>query len=144
MVRVQSVLFYLDNVHLAENGSLKLAESIFSFINNFDNIKHNNHIQFNKSYKMAVSFKLHNADFPRSSFPNFSKSCFSVPLSLPYASTRNSLSDNVSLSSKHLSSSSNKFLPMVSGVLCGKFVLTKCTFHLNLLSLILFLVSPTI
>ena len=38
-------LFYLDNVHLVENDNLKLAESIFSFINNFDNIKHNNHIR---------------------------------------------------------------------------------------------------
>ena len=71
---------------------------------------------------MVVSFKLNNADFPPFSFPNFSKSCSSVPLSLPYATACNSLSGNVSLSSKHLSSSSNKLLPMVSGVLCGKFV----------------------
>ena len=77
---LDSDLFYLDNVHLVENGDLKLAESIFSFINSFDNIKHNNHIQFNKSYKMTVSFELNNADFPPLSFPNFSKSCSSVPL----------------------------------------------------------------
>ena len=105
-----------------ENGNLKLAELIFSFIKNFDNIKHSNHIQFDKSYKMAVLFKLNNADFSPLSFPNFSKSCSSVPLPLPYASACNSLSYNVSLSSKHLPSSSNKLLPMVSGVLCGKFV----------------------
>ena len=37
-------LFYLDIVHLVENGNLKLAESIFSLIQNIDNIKHNNHI----------------------------------------------------------------------------------------------------
>ena len=119
---LDSDLFYLDNARLVENGNLKLAESIFSFINNFDNIKHSNHIQFDKSYKMAVLFKLNNADFSPLSFPNFSKSCSSVPLPLPYASACNSLSYNVSLSSKHLPSSSNKLLPMVSGVLCGKFV----------------------
>ena len=66
--------FYLDNVLLVENVNLKLAESIFSFISHFNNIKHNNHIQFNKSYKMAVLFKLNNSDFPPLSFPNFSKS----------------------------------------------------------------------
>ena len=112
---LDSDLFYLDNVHLVENGNLKLAESIFSFINNFDNINHNNHIQFQKSYKIAVSFKLNNTDFPPLSFSYFSRSSFSVPLSLLYATACNSLSDNVSLSSKHLPSSSNKHLPMVSG-----------------------------
>ena len=71
---LDSDLFYLDNVLLVENGNLKLAESIFSFISHFNNIKHNNHIQFNKSYKMAVLFKLNNSDFPPLSFPNFSKS----------------------------------------------------------------------
>ena len=116
---LDSDLFYLDNVHLVENGHLKLAESIFSFINNFNNMKHNNHIQFHKPCKMVVSFNLNNADFPPLFFPNFSKSCSAVPLSLPYASA---LSDNVSLSSKHLPSSSYKFLPMVPGVLCGKFI----------------------
>ena len=54
---LDSDLFYLDNVHLVKNGNLKLAEPTLSFINNFDNIKHNNHIQFNKSYGMAVLFK---------------------------------------------------------------------------------------
>ena len=118
---LDSDLFYLDNGHLVEYGNLQLAESIFSFINHFDNIKHYNHIQFIKFYKMAVSFKLSNADFPPLSFPNFCKSCSSVPLSLPDATASNSLSDNVSLSSKHLPSSSDKLLPMVSGVLCGTF-----------------------
>ena len=89
--------FYLDNVHLVEKGNFKLAGLISSLTKNFDNVKHNNHIQFNKPYKMAVSFKLNNADFPPLSFPNFSKSCFSVSLSLPYAAAYNSLSDNVSL-----------------------------------------------
>ena len=119
---LDSDLFYLDNVHLVENGNLKVAESIFSFINNFGNIKHNKHIQFNKSCKMAVSFKLNNADFPPLYFPNLSMSCSFVPLSLPYATACNSLSDNVSLSSKHRPRSSNKHFPMISHVLCGKFV----------------------
>ena len=47
--------------------------------------------------------------------------CFSVS----YASACNSFSDNVSVSSKHLPSSSNKLLPMVSGALCGKFALNQ-------------------
>ena len=92
---LDSDLFHLDNVHLVENGNLKLAESIFSF-------KHNSYIQFDKFYKMAVLFKLNTADFSPLSFPKFSKSCSSVPLPLPYASACNSLSYNVSLSPKHL------------------------------------------
>ena len=87
--------------YLVENGNFKLAGSIINLIKNFNNVKHNSHIQFNKSYNMAVSFKLNNADFLQLSFPNFSKSCSSVFLSLPYATAYNSLSDNVSLSSKH-------------------------------------------
>ena len=122
MVLLIQTSFFLDNVHLVKNGNLKLAESISSFTNNFDNIKHNNHIQFDKFYKMSVSFKLNNADFPPLYFPNICKSCSSVPMSLPYLSACNSLSDNVSLLSKHLPSSSNKLLPMFSGVLRGKFV----------------------
>ena len=57
-----------------ENGSLRLAESIFSLIENFDNVMHNNHIQFNKSYKTVVLFKLNNADFLPLFFPAFFKS----------------------------------------------------------------------
>ena len=64
-------LFYLDNIHLVENGNLELVESVFSLIKNFDNVKYYSHIQFNKCYKMAVYFKLNNADFPLLSFPNF-------------------------------------------------------------------------
>ena len=63
----------------------------------FDDVKHNNYIQFNKSYKMAVFFKSNNADFPP------------LPLSLPFATACNSLSTNVSLSSKHLSNSTKNF-----------------------------------
>ena len=45
-----------------------------------------------------------------------------VSLSLPYATVCNSLSNNVSLSSKHLLNSSNELLPAFSGVLGSKFV----------------------
>ena len=51
---------------------------------------------------MAVSFQLNNIDFPQLSFPNFSNSCSSGSLSLPYATAYNSLSNNVSLSSNYL------------------------------------------
>ena len=50
-------LFSLNNLHLVENGNLELAESIFSLIETSDNVKQNNHIQFNNSYKMVVSFE---------------------------------------------------------------------------------------
>ena len=43
-------------------------------------------------------------------------------MSQPYATACNSLSDNFSLSSKDLPNCSNEFLPMVFGVLSGKFV----------------------
>ena len=115
-------LFYLHNGHFVENGNFKLAGPIFSLIKNFDNANHNNHIQFSKSYAMAVSFELNNGGFPPSSFPNFSRSCSSISLSLPYVTACNSLSDNIRLSSEHLPNSSNILLPMVSSVLCGKVV----------------------
>ena len=51
-------LFFLDNVHLAERGNLKLAESIFSSIENCNGLTSNKHKQFLVSYKTAVSFKL--------------------------------------------------------------------------------------
>ena len=45
-----------------------------------------------------------------------------MSLSLPYATACKSLSDNVTLSFTHLLNSTNKLRPMVSGILCGKFV----------------------
>ena len=57
-------LFFLDNVHLVEQGNPKLAESIFSSIENCNGVACNNQKQFLMSYKMAVSFKLNNSDFP--------------------------------------------------------------------------------
>ena len=57
-------LFFLDNVHLVEQGNLKLAESIFSSIENCNSITCNKQKQFLISYKMTVSFELNNSDFP--------------------------------------------------------------------------------
>ena len=50
-------LFFSDNVHLVEKGNLKLAESIFISIKNYNDVTCNKHKQFLTSYKMAVSFK---------------------------------------------------------------------------------------
>ena len=61
-------LFFLNNVHLVEKGNLKLAESIFSSIENCNGLTCNKQKQFLISYKMAVSFKLNNFDFPPLSF----------------------------------------------------------------------------
>ena len=88
-------IFYFDNVYTFSGNCY--SELIFSLIKNFDNITHNNDIQFDKSYRMTVYFKQNNTVFFPLSFPNFSKSCFSVSLSLLYATACNSLSDNVSL-----------------------------------------------
>ena len=56
----------------------RTRSTIFSLTANFDNVKHNNHIRFDKSHKMAVSFNLNNAGFPPLSFPIFCRFCFSV------------------------------------------------------------------
>ena len=71
---------------------------------------------------MGVSFKLNNADFSLLTFSTFPKSCSSVSVSLPLATSCNSFSDNVSLSPKHFSNSTNELLPMFFGVLSGRFV----------------------
>ena len=61
-------------LHIWWKMEILKSQSIFSLIKNFYNVKHNNHIQFNISYKMAVSFKLINVDFPSIFFSNISKS----------------------------------------------------------------------
>ena len=71
---------------------------------------------------MVVFFKLNSADFSPLFSPTFLKSSSSIFLSLPYAYASNSLSDTVSLSSKHLPNSANKFLPMLFDVSRGTFV----------------------
>ena len=78
-------LYYSDRLHLVEKGNLKLAESIFNSIevpNDFICRNHNN--KFSKSYKMAVSFKLNNTDFPPLLFPSVSKPVSSISASLPF------------------------------------------------------------
>ena len=66
-----------------------------------------------------LPFQLNNLDFPPLPLP---KSCSSVSVSLQYATACNSLSDKVSLLSNYVSNSTNELLPMVFGVLHGKFV----------------------
>ena len=78
-------LYYSDRLHLVEKGYLKLAESIFNSIevpNDFICRNHNN--KFSNSYKMAVSFKLNNADFPPLPFPSASKPVSSISASLQF------------------------------------------------------------
>ena len=75
-------LYYSDRLHLVEKGNLKLAESIFNSIEVSNDSNHNN--KFSKSYKMAVSFKLNNAEFPPLPFPSTSKPVSSISASLPF------------------------------------------------------------
>ena len=58
-----------------------MVESIFNSIEVSDDSNHNN--KFIKSYKMAVSFKLSNAEFPPLLFLSTSKSVSSISASLP-------------------------------------------------------------
>ena len=67
---------------LVEKGNLKLAESIFNSIEVSNDSNHNN--KFSKSYKMAVSFKLNNAEFLPLPFPSTSKPVSSISASLPF------------------------------------------------------------
>ena len=75
-------LYYSDRLHLVEKGNLKLAESIFNSIEVSNDSNHNN--KFSKSYKMSVSFKLNNAEFPPLPFPSTSKPVSSISSSLPF------------------------------------------------------------
>ena len=84
---LNSDLFFSDNLHLVEKGNLKLAESIFSSIKICNDFNCNKHKQFLTSYKVAVSFKLNNFDFPLLSFSTVSKPVSSVPASLSFDTT---------------------------------------------------------
>ena len=75
-------LYYSDKLHLVQKGNLKLAESIFNSIEVSNDSNHNN--KFSKLYKMAVSFKLNNAEFPPLPFPSTSKPISSISASLPF------------------------------------------------------------
>ena len=95
--------FILDNVHLVEKGNLKLGESIFSSIENCNGVTCNKHRQFLISYKIEVSFKLNNFDFPLLSFSAVSKPVYSVAASLSFATACSFSSDVSALSHKSLS-----------------------------------------
>ena len=78
-------LYYSTRLHLVEKGNLKLAKLIFNSIEVSNDSNHNN--KFSKSYKMAVSFKLNNAEFPPLPFPSTAKAVLSISASLPFITT---------------------------------------------------------
>ena len=93
-------LYYSDRLHLVEKGDLKLAGSIFNSIevsNDFICRNHNN--KFSKSYKMAVSFKLNNSDFPPLTLPSASKPVSSISASLPFNTARKPFPRNINIRS---------------------------------------------
>ena len=61
MVPLMQIFITQIDYTYREKGNLKLAESIFNSIEVSNDSNHNN--KFSKSYKMAVSFKLNNAEF---------------------------------------------------------------------------------
>ena len=85
-------LFFPDIVHLLEKGNLKLAESIFSSIENY-----NNGVTCNK-HKQFLVF-----DFPPLFFSTASKLASSIPSSLSFVTACSSSSDISALSHKPLS-----------------------------------------
>ena len=108
-------LFFSDNKHLVRKGNLKLAEAIFSSIENCNGVTCNKHKQFLISYKMAVSFKLNNFDFPSLPFSIVSKPVSSVPASLLFATACSSFSYVSALSHKSLSDLAN----VCDGIVCS-------------------------
>ena len=91
-------------MHLVKNRKLTLLT--FSLMKNFDNVEHNNHIQYDKFYKVTVFYNLNKAHFPPFSFYTFSKSRSLVSMSLPFATVYNTVC-NISLSLNDLSNSTN-------------------------------------
>ena len=106
-------LFFLGDMHLVEKGNIKLAESIFSSIKNCINVTCNKHKQLLISYKMVVSFKLNNFDFPLLSFSTVSKRISSALLL--FATACSSSSDVSVLSHKSLSDPVN----VCDGTVCS-------------------------
>ena len=111
-------LFFLNNVHLVDQGNLKLAESIFSSIENCNGVPCNNQNKFLMSYKMAVSFKLNNSDFPPLSYSTVSKPVSFVPVSLSFATACRSSRYASALSNKPLSDPTN----VCDGTVCSSSV----------------------
>ena len=103
-----------------EKGYLKLAESTFNPIdisNDFICRKHNN--KFSNSYKMAVSFKLNNADFPPLPFHSASKPVSSISASLPFITTCKLFPRNINTSS--FAVATNTPISSVPGILQDNF-----------------------
>ena len=57
-------LFFSFKIHLVEKGNSELSKSLRKSIEDFYDTGNINHNQLTKSYKIAVSFVLSNADFP--------------------------------------------------------------------------------
>ena len=118
-------LSFLDNVHLVEQRNLKLAESIFSSVENCNDVPCNNQKTFLMSCKMAVSFKLNNSDFPPLSFSTVSKPVSFVPVSLSFATACRSSRYASALSHKPLSDSTN----VCDGTVCSSSVYPSKPIH---------------
>ena len=115
MVHLTQTSFFLDNVLLVEKGNLKWAESIFRSIKNCNDVTCSKHKQFLASYKMAVSFKLNNFDFPPLSSSAVSKPVSFVTASLSFATAYSFSSDVSALSDKSLSDVAN----VCDGTVCS-------------------------
>ena len=111
-------LFFFDNVHLVEQENLKLAESIFSSIENCNGDTCNNQKQFLMSYKMAVSFKLNSSGFHSLSFSTVYKPVSFVPVSLSFATACRSSRYASALSHKSPSDPTN----VCHGTVCSSSV----------------------
>ena len=101
-----------------DQRNLKLAESIFSSIENCNDVPCNNQKKFLMSYKMAVSFKSNNSDFPPLSFSTVSKPVSFVPVSLSFATACRSSRYASPLSHKPLSDPTN----VCDGTVCSSSV----------------------
>ena len=137
-------LYYSDRLHLVEKGNLKLAESIFNSVEVSNDSNHNN--KFSKSYKMAVSFKLNNAEFPPLPFPSTSKPVSSISASLPFTTAckpfpRNiinrsfAIATNTRISSVPRFSQDNFFLKLILNPSQSLILLVTC--QLNTISSLL-------
>ena len=83
MVPLMKIFIIQIDYTLWKKENLKLARSIFNSIEVSNDTICSNHNEFSKLYKMDVSFKLNNTDFPLLAFPSASMSVLSVSASLP-------------------------------------------------------------
>ena len=82
MVPLMKIFIIQIDYTLWKKENLKLAKSIFNSIEVSNDTICSNHNEFSKLYKMDVSFKLNNTDFPLLAFPSASMSVLSVSASL--------------------------------------------------------------